>query len=320
MQGGADLKDSKNRVDGRYRLLYNSGMNTKSNLIEQSEDYRRIKQAIRFLEDNFQDQPSLDEIASSVHLSKYHFQRLFKRWAGVSPSQFLGYLTVEYAKERLKEARSVFDTSLAAGLSGPGRLHDLFVSFEAMTPGEFKQGGAGLEIQYAYHPTPFGESLIATTERGIVSLRFLSSASRVEALDGLKSEWWGASFSENPAATEPIIYRLFQAAPDDGERHFHLLLRGTNFQVKVWQALLAIPTGAMISYQDLAGQVTSPSAARAVANAVASNPIAFLVPCHRVISKVGKAHRYRWGATRKKVILGWEASRLHSAPASSTHR
>jgi AraC family transcriptional regulator of adaptative response/methylated-DNA-[protein]-cysteine methyltransferase len=287
-------------------------MNRENTLIEQSENYRRIEGAIRFLEDNFQDQPSLDEIAASVHLSKYHFQRLFKRWAGVTPTQFLGYLTVEYAKERLKEARSLFDASLDAGLSGPGRLHDLFVTFEAMTPGEFKQGGTGIEIAYGFHPTPFGESLLATTDRGIAALRFFSPESEQAVLDELKSEWWGAKFTENPVATEPIVRRLFCHPSGDRVRDFRLLLKGTNFQIKVWQALLAIPPGAMVSYQDLAGQVASPSAARAVANAIARNPIAYLIPCHRVISKVGKAHRYRWGAVRKKAMLGWEASRYQA--------
>ncbi len=302
-------------MDGRFPFPYNCSMDTKNALIEQSENYRRIEGAIRFLEENFQDQPSLDEIAASVHLSKFHFQRLFKRWAGVTPTQFLGYLTVEYAKERLKEARTLFDASLDAGLSGPGRLHDLFVSFEAMTPGEFKQGGTGIEIDYGFHPTPFGTGLLATTDRGIAALRFLIAGTEQELLDELKSEWWGAKFTANPAATAPIIHRLFSPASDDGERDFRLLLKGTNFQVKVWQALLTIPSGAMVSYQDLAGQVTSPSATRAVANAVARNPIAYLIPCHRVISKVGKTHRYRWGAIRKKAILGWEASRCQAQTA-----
>lgn len=300
-------------MDAQEPIPYNTDTMKTTNLIEQSEDYRRIGTAIQFLESDFQSQPNLDEMAASVHLSKYHFQRLFKRWAGVTPSQFLHYLTVEYAKERLKESNTVFDTTLSAGLSSAGRLHDLFVTFEAMTPGEYKRGGAGLDIQYGFHATPFGECLLATTRRGICALRFVTSEGREGAMAGLQGEWPKADFVEMPAVTEPIFQRLFTPVGGDGDRKIHLLLKGTNFQVQVWKALLAVPAGAMISYSGLAGRVSSPAAARAVANAVANNPISYIIPCHRVISKVGKAHRYRWGATRKKAILGWEASHLQMA-------
>ncbi len=277
--------------------------------MEQSDNYKRIEQAIDFLERNFRNQPSLDEIAASVHLSKYHFQRLFKRWAGVTPSQFLQYLTIEYAKERLSESRSIFDTTLDAGLSSPSRLHDLFVTFEAMTPGEYKKQGIGLEICYGFHPTPFGDCLLATTQRGICALRFISPESRDHTIAQLKREWPGANFVELPTLTQPIVHRLFADVDTEETKGFHLVLKGTNFQVQVWQALLAVPSGAMVTYQDVAGCVSTPAAARAVANAIAKNPIGYIVPCHRVISKVGKAHRYRWGAARKKAILGWEAGR-----------
>ena len=276
-----------------------------------SLDYRRVEQAIRYLEANFRDQPSLDDIAASVHLSKYHFQRLFKGWAGVTPNQFLHYLTVEYAKDRLAESHSVYETSLDAGLSGAGRLHDLFVTFEAVTPGEYKKQGAGLVINYGFHATPFGDCLLAATPRGICALRFIRAGGRAAALADLKDEWQQAVFVENAQETSPLVDRIFVAqavtGDDDHDRPFHLFLKGTNFQVQVWQALLAIPPGAMVSYGDVATYIGRPAAARAVGSAVARNPIGYLIPCHRVINKAGRIHRYRWGSARKKALLGWEA-------------
>jgi len=282
------------------------------NLIEHCDDYKRIEQAIQFLEGSFRNQPNLDEIAANVHLSKYHFQRLFKRWAGVTPSQFLQYLTIEYAKERLKEAQSILGTTLDVGLSSPSRLHDLFVTFEAMTPGEYKTQGAGMEVRYGFHPTPFGECLLAVTERGICALRFTSPVSRGEVLTQLKREWQQADFVELPTATQPIVHRIFAAVQTNDMRTLHLVVKGTNFQIQVWRALLAVPPGAMVTYQDVAGYVSTPAATRVVANALAKNPIGYIIPCHRVVSKVGKAHRYRWGAARKKAIIGWEASRYQA--------
>ncbi|MCJ7621866.1 MAG: methylated-DNA--[protein]-cysteine S-methyltransferase [Anaerolineaceae bacterium] len=287
-------------------LNYNYGMS--ENLLEQSEDYKRIEQAIEFMERTFRDHPGLDEIAASVFLSKYHFQRMFKRWAGVTPAQFLHYLTIEYAKERLRESCSIFETTLDAGLSSPSRLHDLFGTFEAMTPGEYKKCGIGLDIFYGFHPTLFGDCLLAATARGICALRFISQESKDIVIAQLKQEWPLASFVERPTMTLPILQRVFSAIHADEKRRFHLILKGTNFQIQVWQALLAIPPGAMVSYQDVAEHISGASAARAVANAVASNPIGYIIPCHRVISKEGKIHRYRWGTARKKAILGWEAS------------
>jgi AraC family transcriptional regulator of adaptative response/methylated-DNA-[protein]-cysteine methyltransferase len=272
--------------------------------------YQRIEQAINYLDQNFQSQPSLDEIANSVHLSKYHFQRLFKQWAGVIPTQFMHFLTVDYAKERLSQAQSVFDTSLDAGLSSAGRLHDLFVTFEAVTPGEFKRRGAGVIIHYGFHPTQFGDCLLAQTSRGICALRFVAPGEREDSLIELKSEWPLANFVADQSRTQTTIDRLFTPAKWEQTQPFHLVIKGTNFQVKVWQALLSIPQGAMVSYGDLAAFMGRPTAVRATAGAVANNPIAYLIPCHRVISKAGNIHRYRWGAARKRAILGWEASRL----------
>jgi AraC family transcriptional regulator of adaptative response/methylated-DNA-[protein]-cysteine methyltransferase len=290
----------------------------KDQFAQQADDYQRVEQAIHFLEANFRRQPSLDEIADSAHLSKYHFQRLFKRWAGISPSQFLRFLTLEYAKERLQKSQSVLDAALDAGLSGPGRLHDLFVTFEATTPGEYKQQGAGLQITYGMHDTPFGRCLLATTVRGICALHFVQSSDTAAALQALKEYWPQASLVEDRSQTQPLVDQIFAPAPTGPARPFHLLLKGTNFQVKVWQALLAIPPGAMVSYQDVADLLDKPNAARAVAGAVARNPIAYLIPCHRVISRTGRAHRYRWGAARKKAMLGWEASRRAQRETSDT--
>jgi len=284
-----------------------------NNFAHLNENYNRIEQAIQYLECNFKEQPSLDEIAASVNLSKFHFQRLFKTWAGVTPSQFLHYLTVEYAKSQLRESRSVMDAAMNAGLSSPGRLHDLFLSFEAMTPGEYKKSGEGLEIHYGYHPTPFGECLLAITERGICALRFVNEDNQKRILKELKREWLLADFIEQPTKTRGLINSLFSEADKENPQRFHLLIKGTNFQVKVWQALLAVPFGSMVSYQDIANAISSPAAFRAVGNAVAKNPIAYFIPCHRVITKTGNAHNYRWGSARKKAILGWEAVRIDRA-------
>jgi AraC family transcriptional regulator of adaptative response/methylated-DNA-[protein]-cysteine methyltransferase len=280
-------------------------------LSQSSQDYQRVEQAIRFLEENFQQQPSLEEIAASVHLSKYHFQRLFKRWAGVSPTQFMHFLTIEYAKLRLQESQTILDAALDAGLSGPSRLHDLFVTFEAITPGEYKRHGADLEIAYGYHDTPFGRCLIASTSRGICGLYFLSPASSSTVLQRLTSQWPKAKLIHDQDRTRPLVERVFAAPSLDETRPLHLLVKGTNFQIKVWQALLSIPPGFLASYQEIAAHLGRPKASRAVGGAVSQNPIAYLIPCHRVITKVGRIHGYRWGVTRKQAMLGWEASRRH---------
>jgi len=275
---------------------------------QQSEDYQRIEKAIRFIENNFTSQPTLDQIAESVHLSKYHFNRLFKRWAGISPIQFQQILTLEYAKEKLADARSLLDTAFDAGLSGPSRLHDLFVTFEAMTPGEFKKMGAGLEISYGFDYTPFGQCLVAVTERGICHLGFVDKDNRAEAFSHLQQNWPEATLFEEETRIRQIVSRIFRLKQPADSRPFHLHLKGTNFQVNVWRALLTIPVGSIVSYQDIAALIGHPKAFRAVANAIAINPVGYLIPCHRVISKSGKIHQYRWGSARKKAIVGWEAS------------
>ena len=285
---------------------------TTQDFSQQAFDYQRIEQAIQFLEANFKDQPELDEIASSVNLSKYHFQRLFKRWVGISPTQFLQFLTLDYTKQQLAEGHSVLDAAYEAGLSGPGRLHDLFMTFEAMTPGEYKKMGGGLRVEYGFHQTPFGECLLAKTERGICHLSFVDQTKQDEVFIQLQSNWAQATFSEQPQKTQTVLNRIFDSEGIKASRPFHLLLKGTNFQVNVWKALLSIPGGTLVSYQDVASYLGKPRATRAVANAIAINPVAYLIPCHRVITKEGKIHRYRWGSARKKAIVGWEAvNRMH---------
>ena len=289
------------RVECTHGGTYTIGMNDTPT----QTDYDRVEQAIRYIEDNFRDQPALDEIAASVHLSKHHFQRLFKRWAGISPTQFLQFLTLEYAKQQLAASRSVFDTALDAGLSSSGRLHDLFVNFEAMTPGEYKRAGSGLTVRYGFHPTPLGEVLLAATERGVCGLHFVADG-REDALALLRADWGLATLVEDCEATAPVVEQIF------GRTHTQtpltLLVKGTNFQINVWRALLRVPSGALVTYGDVAEGIGRPTAVRATASAIARNPIGYIIPCHRVINKVGSTHNYRWGSARKKALLGWEAA------------
>ena len=293
----------------------------KTDFSQHSDDYRRIEKAIGYVDANFKYQPTLDQIAESTHLSKYHFDRLFKRWAGISPIQFLQFLTLEYAKRKLVEARNLLDTSLEAGLSGPGRLHDLFVTFEAITPGEFKQMGAGLKMEYGFHPTPFGSCFLVITDRGISHLSFVDGDDHAMALSRFQQIWPEAALAENKAGTGSFVNRIFSLDHTHESRPFHLLLKGTNFQVSVWRALLTIPIGNVVSYQDVAAYIGHPKAFRAVGNAVANNPVGYLIPCHRVITKSGRIHQYRWGVVRKKAILGWEATRSSlSPPVESINR
>jgi AraC family transcriptional regulator of adaptative response/methylated-DNA-[protein]-cysteine methyltransferase len=283
-----------------------------------STDYSRVESAIAFLERNFREQPSLRDIARSVHLSESRLHHLFRRWAGIGPKRFLELITLEHAKALLTESRSVLHASLESGLSGPGRLHDLFVTIDAVTPGEFKDRGAGLRIAHAFHPTPFGPSLIALTDRGICHLGFVTEG-RERAARALRAKWPGASFAEDPDAITAVARQIFPPAPRAADRPLSLLVRGTNFQVKVWEALLRIPPGAVICYEAIARDIGCPRAARAVGQAVACNPVAYLIPCHRVIRKIGALGSYRWGASRKRAMLVWEAAR-DPASVNGTHR
>lgn len=273
-----------------------------------ADDYRRVERAIAFLEDHFQEQPSLARIASSAGLSEFHFQRLFSRWVGISPKRFLQYITKEYAKGLLERSSNLLDVSFEAGLSGPSRLHDLFVVTEAVTPGEYKARGSGLTIRYGFHASPFGEVLLAVTERGLCGLVFVDETGRRVALEILRTDWKQAQFREDAPGTRPFVQAIF-GPRGKGAKPMHLFLRGTNFQIKVWEALLLVPSGRVVTYSQIAEHVGSPRAVRAVGTAVGVNPIPFLIPCHRVIRKLGEMGGYRYGVPRKRAILAWEAAR-----------
>jgi AraC family transcriptional regulator of adaptative response/methylated-DNA-[protein]-cysteine methyltransferase len=274
-----------------------------------------IEQAIQYIEANVQRQPELEEIASSVGLSEYHFQRIFTQWAGISPKRFMQFLTKEHAKGLLAESENLLETTHQVGLSSLGRLHDLFVNTEAVTPGEYRSRGAGLTIRYGLHLTPFGKCLIATTERGICNLSFVQT-SEGDAIDNLVDNWEQAKMIEDHSSTAPLAARIFSAQSPAGDRQtdspLKLHLRGTNFQIKVWEALLNIPIGAVTTYEQIAAKIGSPHAFRAVGTAVGHNPIAVLIPCHRVIRKNGEFGNYLYGSARKKALLAREFSAGHA--------
>ena len=278
-------------------------MNT--DLKQLSDDYLRIEQAILYLENHYKDQPSLDELAANIGLSEYHFQRLFTRWAGVSPKRFLQFLTKEGAKDLLDRSENLLDTTHQIGLSSLGRLHDLFVNTEAVSPGEYKSRGAGVTIRYGIHPTPFGKCLIATTDRGICHLGFVQT-SEGDAIDNLVTDWKQAKMIEDHRSTAMLVEPIFDLGYRGQPLNVHL--RGTNFQLKVWEALLQIPVGAVTTYDGIAERIGKPTATRAVGTAIGHNPIAVLIPCHRVIRKVGEFGDYRYGALRKKALLLRESS------------
>jgi len=272
-------------------------------------DYRRIARAITYLHRHAAAQPDLAAVARHVHLSEFHFQRLFLRWAGVSPKRFLQHLTLERAKARIARSGSLLEASAGLGLSGPGRLHDLFVTLEAMSPGEYKSGGAGLEITFGVHESPFGWALIASTARGICALRFIEQATEQAAEDLLREEWAKARMKRDRMRARELGARIFDPLSAPADKPLALLVKGTNFQLQVWRALLQLPLGALATYGEIARQIGHPAAARAVGTAIGANPIAFLIPCHRVIRESGHLGGYRWGATRKAAILCWEAAR-----------
>jgi AraC family transcriptional regulator of adaptative response/methylated-DNA-[protein]-cysteine methyltransferase len=281
---------------------------TNSNGVNSSKDYSRIAQAIWYMRQHYLSQPDLATVAQQIGLSDHHFQRVFTQWAGISPKRFLQYLTVEYAKSKITQTKSLLDLTVDVGLSSPGRLHDLFVKMEAMSPGEFKSGGAGLTIHYGLHDTPFGDSLIATTSRGICNLFFLETADRQAAEQILRLDWPNATLIYDSQTTEPFYDLFFDPQSCTDQKSLTLWVKGTNFQIQVWRALLQVPFGEMTTYQTIAKQISRPTASRAVGNAVGSNPISYLIPCHRVIRESGELGGYRWGLERKMAILGWEAS------------
>ncbi|HEY1372661.1 MAG TPA: methylated-DNA--[protein]-cysteine S-methyltransferase [Candidatus Binatia bacterium] len=271
-------------------------------------DYTRVEKAIRYLKDRYLDQPDLRTVAEVAGMSEFHFQRLFSRWAGISPKAMLQLLTAQRAKALLRESRSsVLDAALDAGLSGPGRLHDLMVTVEAVSPGEFKSYGAGVDIGYGFHATPFGVCMIGATARGVCRISFLHQddrKTRAALLDEFQCAWPRANFRHDQPATARLAHRIFGRGA--AREPLRVLLVGTSFRLKVWQALLEIPFGRVASYRDVAESVGAPDACRAVGSAVGANPVAYLIPCHRVIRETGVIGEYRWGAERKIAMLVWE--------------
>ncbi len=272
-------------------------------------NYNRIAQAIAYIKEHFRDQPNLDEIAEKVHLSPFHFQRLFTDWVGVSPKKFLQYTSVAYAKKVLSRQASLFDAAYETGLSGTGRLHDLFIKIEGMTPGEYKNGGQDLSINYSYAESPFGKIMVASTHKGICHMVFADDES--DALMKLHTRFPNAAFTQ-------VVDRIQQNAlfifTKDWKKldQIKLHLRGTDFQLKVWETLLKIPEGGLTTYGGIAHQIQKPKASRAVGTAIGTNPVAFLIPCHRIIQSTGSFGQYHWGSTRKTAMIGWEAAKTNS--------
>jgi AraC family transcriptional regulator of adaptative response/methylated-DNA-[protein]-cysteine methyltransferase len=274
--------------------------------METDLNYSRIEKAIRFLTENFKKQPSLEEVAEHIHASPFHFQRIFSDWAGISPKKFLQYLTVEELKKELQHTSSLTDAAGKVGLSAQSRVYDLFVTIESVTPNEFKTKGKGIEIEYGFHDSPFGECFIANTERGICSMSF-SHQERSKTISELESHWENASVKQNQKSTEQFSRQIFSSQAS--EQKFNLLVKGTNFQLKVWEALLKIPFGGLATYAHIAKRIDNNKAMRAVGSAVGANPVAFLIPCHRVIRSEGLIGNYHWGSERKSAIIGWERSK-----------
>lgn len=272
-------------------------------------DYQRIEKAIGYLAGHFQQQPDLDEVAKQVHLSPFHFQRMFKSWAGVSPKKFLQYISVEHAKKLLDEKLSLSDVSFETGLSGTGRLHDLFISIEGMTPGEYKNGGEQLHINYSFAESPFGNIIVASTSKGICHLAFADDEQK--AFTELKTIFPNAFFKQVVDTIQQNALFIFTQDWKNLNK-IKLHLKGTAFQLKVWQALLKVPMGGLTTYSGLASSVGHPDASRAVGSAVGDNPVAFLIPCHRVIKSTGVIGQYHWGSNRKTAMIGWESSQINT--------
>jgi AraC family transcriptional regulator of adaptative response/methylated-DNA-[protein]-cysteine methyltransferase len=276
-------------------------------------DYQTVQRAIAFVSEHYQEQPDVEAIAEAAGTNARALTELFRRWCGLTPIDFLAAVTLHHARKILREAPSVLDASFELGLSGAGRLHDLFVTHEAMSPGEWKKGGAGLTIHFGFHASPFGTALVMTTERGLCGLAFADDGEEAAALDDMRRRWPNARYVEDPARTRPVAQRAFEPARWRADQPLRVVLIGTDFEVKVWETLLAIPLGRATTYSDIARKVCSEKAARAVGAAVGKNPISFVVPCHRVLGKKGALTGYHWGLTRKRAMLGWEAGRLAAA-------
>ena len=275
-------------------------------------DYDVVRRAIAFVSEHWRAQPEIDVIAAAAGVSASDLHRLFRRWAGITPKAFLQALTLDHARRLLRNSASVLDTTFEVGLSGPGRLHDLFVTHEAMSPGEWKSGGSGLTMSYGFHPSPFGSALVMTTPRGLAGLAFADPGEEEAALADMKGRWPKAHMVEDRGRTAPLARRIFDSRLWRAERPLRVVLIGTDFEVRVWETLLRIPMGRATTYSGIAAKLGATNAARAVGAAVGKNPVSFVVPCHRVLGKSGDVTGYYWGLTRKRAMLGWEAAKATS--------
>ncbi len=282
-------------------------MNTAHTENTPSRDYEMIRRSLAFLTENWRDQPSLEQLADQNGVSPHHLQRLFTRWAGLSPKAFLQAITIDHARDLLRDSATVLDTAYEVGLSGPGRLHDLFVTHEGMTPGLYKARGKGLTIRHGFHECPFGLALVMVTDMGLCGLAFADQGEQRAALADMMARWPQADFVEDRAVTAPYAARIFEKANWMPDQPLRIVFIGSDFEIRVWETLLRIPLGKASTYSAIAAHVGKPTAARAVGTAVGKNPISFVVPCHRVLGKSGGLCGYHWGLTRKRAILGWEA-------------
>lgn len=290
-------------------------MNAQTAILEQEitpegSDYETVRRVIEKISLDYREQPSLEALAEEVGETPTGLQKLFTRWAGLSPKGFLQAVTLDHARRLLDAGMPVLETALEVGMSGPGRLHDLFVAHEAMSPGAYKTRGAGLTIRYGFHLSPFGVALIMVTERGLAGLSFNDAGGEKAAFDDMSRRWPNAAYVEDMAATAPYASRIFDPSRWRAEDPLRVVMIGTDFQLRVWDALLRIPMGTARTYSSIAAEIGSPSASRAVGAAIGANPVSFVVPCHRAIGKSGALTGYHWGLTRKRAILGWEAARV----------
>jgi AraC family transcriptional regulator of adaptative response/methylated-DNA-[protein]-cysteine methyltransferase len=278
-----------------------------------ADDYAVVRRAIAFISEHWRDQPEIDAIAEAVGTTTADLHHVFRRWAGLTPKAFLQAITLDHARRLLRASASVLDAAYEVGLSGPGRLHDLFVTHEAMSPGEWKSGGEGLSVSYGFHPSPFGNALVMTTERGLAGLAFADPGEEEAALADMRGRWPQARYGEDTDRTGGLARRIFDPTLWRPERPLRVVLIGTDFEVRVWETLLGIPMGRAATYSDIATRLGKPKAARAVGAAVGKNPVSFVVPCHRVVGKSGDLTGYHWGLTRKRAMLGWEAGQVEAA-------
>jgi AraC family transcriptional regulator, regulatory protein of adaptative response / methylated-DNA-[protein]-cysteine methyltransferase len=273
-------------------------------------DYDAVRRAIAFISQHWRTQPTIEAMAEAAGLTPDELHHLFRRWAGLTPKAFMQALTLDHAKNLLRDSASVLDAALDSGLSGPGRLHDLFVTHEAMSPGEWKNGGAGLTLRYGFHPSPFGTAVVIGTDRGLAGLAFADPGEEPAAFEDMRRRWPNARYVEDADGTASLAQRIFDPKLWRADQPLRVVLIGTDFEVRVWQTLLKIPMGRAVCYSDIASTINSPKASRAVGAAVGKNPISFVVPCHRALGKGGALTGYHWGITRKQAMLGWEAGRL----------